>query len=190
MTPDPEQILARLNELHPPFWKDIGYWISLIVGVVGLVYSYLAFKEAGKAFHEAKSAKEAATAASRTVKIQTITIELSEIVLKLDRIEPDLPYNEARDLLSETQRRLRRLMAPFAKDPELKDTIATVLHALTTAQTELKAVRPTDEKAETPFSVYYGTQDAFDTIRNSVADLLGMFEKQTLDFGDGNARAR
>jgi hypothetical protein len=189
MTPEFEQVVARLNDLHPPFWKDPGYWMVLIVGIVGLAYSYLAFKEARKAFHEARSAKDAATAAGRTVKIQTITIELIEIVLKLDRIEPNLLYNEARDLLSEVQRRLRRLIAPFAKDSELKDAIATVLQALATAQSELKAVRPTDERAETPFSVYYGTQDAFDTIRNSVADLLGLFEKQTLDFGEKDARA-
>lgn len=144
-------------------------------------------QEAGKAFREARSAKEAATAAGRTVKIQTVTIELTEIAQKLDRIQPELAFAEAGDLLREIQRRLRRLMAPFATDPELRDAIGAVLQALQAAQTSLKAVRPTDPAAEAPNSVYYGTQDAFDTISNCVADLLGLFEKQTLHFGENDA---
>jgi hypothetical protein len=187
MTPEIQDVLKRLTQLHPPFWADPGYWIALIVAIVGLVFSFLAYREAGKAFREARSAKEAATAAGRTVKIQTVTIELTEIAQKLDRIQPELVYNEARDLLSEIQRRLRRLIAPFAKDAELQDAIAAVLQALQTAQNSLKAVRPTDPRAATPNAVYYGTQDAFDTINNCVADLLGLFEKQTLDLGDNNA---
>lgn len=187
MTPEPQQILDRLNELHPHFWWDPGYWIAQIIGLAGAILSLLAFLEARKAFHEAKGAKEAATAAGRTVKIQTVTIELTEIAQKLDRIQPEVVYNEARDLLSEIQRRLRRLIAPFAKDPELKDAIGAVLQALQAAQSSLKAVRPTDPKVETPNAVYFGTQDAFDTINNCVADLLGLFEKQTLDFGENDA---
>ena len=189
MTPDIQQVLGRLSELHPPFWKDLGFWIAQIVALVGVFFAIRAFLSAEKAFHEAKSAKDAATAAGRTVKIQTVTIELTEIALKLDRIELELKYNEARDLLSEIQRRIRRLVAPFAKDPELKEAIGAVLLALEDAQKSLKAVRPTDPKAETPNAVYYGTQDAFDTINNCVADLLGMFEKQTLDLGENDAGA-
>jgi hypothetical protein len=187
MPPDLQSILTRINDLHPSFWRDPSFWIAQIIGVAGLIASIMAFLEARKAFHEARSAKEAATAAGRTVKIQTVTIELTEIAQKLDRIQPDVVFNEARDLLSEIQRRLRRLVAPFATDPELEEAIGAVLQALQAAQTSLKAVRPSDPTTEAPNSVYYGTQDAFDTINNCVADLLGLFEKQTLDFGDDDA---
>jgi hypothetical protein len=189
MTPEIQEVLKRFSDLHPPFWADPGYWTAQIIGIAALVFSILAWVEARKAFHEARSAKEAATAAGRTVKIQTVTIELTEIAQKLDRIQPEIEYNEARDLLSEIQRRLRRLVAPFARDAELKDPISAVLQALQAAQTSLKAVRPADPKTEAPNAVYYGTQEAFDAINNCVADLLGLFEKQTLDFGENNAGA-
>jgi hypothetical protein len=186
MPPDIQPLLSRINELHPPFWSDASFWLTQIIGGAGLLFSILAFLEAKKAFYEARGAKHAATAAGRTVKIQTVTIELTEIAQKLDRIQPEVMFNEARDLLTEIQRRLRRLIAPFAQDPELRQAIAAVLQALQAAQTSLKTVRPNDPKTETPNSVYFGTQDAFDTINNCVADLLGLFEKQTLDFGEGN----
>jgi len=183
MQSDLQSILNRINALDTPFWKDGGFWITLIIGVGSLVFSILAFVEARKAKH-------AATAAGRTVKIQTVTIELTEIAQKLDRLQPELLYSEARDLLSEIQRRLRRLMAPFAKDPELKEAVVAVLQALQTAQSSLKAVRPSDPKNEAPNAVYYGTQEAFDTINNCVADLLGLFEKQTLDFGENDVESQ
>jgi hypothetical protein len=180
MPPDVQLILNRVNELHPPFWKDWAFWIALSVGVASVYFSFLAFIEA-------RQAKRAATAAGRTVKIQTVTIELTEIAQKLDRIQPDILFNQARDLLTEIQRRLRRLMSPFAKESELSEAIKAVLQALQAAQASLQAVRPADPKAEAPNSVYYGTESDFATINNCVADLLGLFEKQTFDFGDNHA---
>jgi hypothetical protein len=190
MTPEIDQLLDRINELHPPFWRDLAYYVAQIIGLAGLFYSYKAFKEAGKAFHEARSAKVAATAAGRTVKIQTVTIELTEIAQKLDRIKPELLYSEARSLLTELQRRIRRVVAPFADEPGLSNTINSLLRALEAAQASLKSLRPTDPSAEEPFIIYYATQEAFDAINNCVADLLGLFEKQTLDFGENNAGAQ
>jgi hypothetical protein len=182
MSPDIQSVLNRINELHPPFWKDLGFWISLAVGIAALVFAILAWVEA-------RQAKRAATAAGRTVKIQTVAIELTDIAQKLDRIQPEILFNEARDLLTEIQRRLRRLMSPFAKDPELSEAIRAVLEAFEAAQTSLNAVRPTDPKkeAEAPNAVYYGIEGDFATISNRIADLTGLFEAQTFDFGDDHA---
>jgi hypothetical protein len=184
MPTDIQTALNRLIELHPPFWKDWGFLISLAVGIAALGFAM-------GAFFEARQAKRAATAAGRTVKLQTVTIELTEIAQKLDRIQPDILFNEARDFLAEIQRRLRRIMSPFAKDAELSGPIGAVLQALEKAHQSLKLVRPTDptKEAEAPNAVYYGIEDDFAMINNSVADLLGLFEKQTFDFGDEDAQS-
>jgi hypothetical protein len=191
MTPALQPILDKLNGLHPPFWKDPGYVIAILIGIVGLAYSYKAFKEAGKAFREARSAKEAATAAGRTVKIQTVTIELSEVTQMLDRVEPGMLFREARDLLAEVQRRVRRHVAPFAEHPRLSGAIKTTLQALETAHKSLKGARPADaaNEKEAPNAVYNAIEDDFATINNCVADLMGLFEKVTLGLGEGDGEA-
>jgi hypothetical protein len=192
MAPEIQQILSRLTELHPPFWRDFAYLVAQVISIGGLVFSILAYREAGKAFREAKSAKEAARAAGRTVKIQTVTIELTEVSQMLDRIEPGMLFSEARDLLAEIQRRLRRLVTPFASNTQLQSAIESTLQALDTAHKSLKAVRPADpgKEKEAPDAVYYAIEDDFAAINNSVAGLLGLFEKMTLDFGDDDGESR
>ncbi|HSZ61494.1 MAG TPA: hypothetical protein VK828_06835 [Terriglobales bacterium] len=191
MTPELQSIVDNLRELHPPFWRDPGYVIALFTAIAGLIYSYKAFKEAGKAFREARSAKEAATAAGRTVKIQTVTIELTEVTQMLDRIEPGMLFREARDLLAEVQRRVRRHVAPFAEHPRLSSAIKTTLQALEAAHRSLKDARPADaaREAEAPNAVYNAIEDDFATINNCVADLMGLFEKVTLGLGDSDGEA-
>ncbi len=145
------------------------------------------------AFREARKAKRAATAAGRSVKLQTVVIELTEISQKLDRVQPDVTYSEARDLLSEVARRFHRAVSPFARETKLAGAIDLALQALQAAQTALKSVRPTDltkEEDESALSaVYFAIEENFATINNLVADLIGLFERQTFDFGDQNARA-
>jgi len=154
MSPDIQSALNRILELHHPFWKDGSFWIFLVLGAAGLYFSI-------RAFVEARGAKRAATEAGRTVKLQTITIELTEIAQKLDRIQPEIPFNEARDLLSEISRRLRRAISPFAKEVELSEAIEAARQALQAAQKSLKAVRPADptKEAEAPNAVYYAIED-------------------------------
>jgi hypothetical protein len=168
--------------LSRPFWEAPDFWIGLAVGLIGTCLSALAF-------WEARQAKRAATEAGRTVKLQTITIELTEIGQRLDKIQPEIRFSEARDLLAEINRRLRRVTSPYATDGELASSIAGLREALQVAQSSLKAVRPTDpdSEADAPNAVYFGIESDFANINNSVADLLGLFEKRTLDFGDDDA---
>jgi hypothetical protein len=181
----PESAINRvLQLLQTPFWKRVEFWIAVTIGIAGLVFSILAFIEARKA-------KRAATEAGRTLKLQTVTIELTEVAQRLDRIQPNIQFNEARDLLSEISRRLRRATSPFANDPALSTAINAVREALEAAKTSLKSVRPTDlaKEAETPNAVYYAIEEDFATITNFLADLLGLFEKITLHFGDDDAES-
>jgi hypothetical protein len=182
MSPELQTALDRiLQHLPHPFYLDVGFWITLIVGIGSLIFSILAWTEA-------KEAKKAATAAGRTVKLQTVTIELSEIGQKLDRVQPGIRFNEARDLLADTSRRVHRATSPFSKEPKLSESIEAVKQAVLGAQTSLKSVRPTDpgKEAEAPDAVYYGIETDCSTVSSCVADLVGLFEKQAFDFGDKN----
>jgi hypothetical protein len=176
-----EQILQRIP---PPFWGDPGFWISLVVGVSGLLFSILAWVEA-------KRAKSAAMAAGRTVKLQTIAIELTEIVQKLDKVQPGIRFNEARDLIAETSRRVHRATSPFSKEPQLSESIDSAKQAVQAAQLSLGKVRPTEPgvEADAPDAVYYGIEADCTVITNAVSDLLGLFEKQAFDFGENNGKS-
>jgi hypothetical protein len=181
MSPDDLQTTLKhlIEQLPPPFYRDLGFWLSFVIGIAGLIFAILAWREAEKA-------KRAATAAGRTVKLQTIAIELSEINQKLDRVQPGIRFAEARDLLADTSRRVHRATAPFVKEPKLAEAISAAKQAVDTAQNSLKSVRPTDaaKEAEAPDAVYYGIEADCSVISRSVADLIGLFEKQTFDFGD------
>jgi hypothetical protein len=175
--------------LEVPFWGRGEFWISTVIGLCGVGLSYAAFRQAEAAKEEAIKAKHAATEAGRTVKLQTMSIELTEIAQKLERVQPGIKFNLAKELFNETSRRLRRAMAPFADHNELRISIEAVRKALESTQSALKQVRPADptKEGDAPDAVYYGIEDYFATVNNCVADLLGLVEKETYDFGDENA---
>lgn len=177
-----ERILERLP---PPFWKDIGFWIGLVVGAAGLVFSVMAWIEA-------KRAKRAAMAAGRTVKLQTIAIELSEIVQKLSKVQPGIRFAEARDLIVEVGSRVHRSTSPFLKEPILSEAIENAKKAVQSARLSLNSVRPSGmtAEAEAPDSVYNGIEADCSQISDVISDLIGLFEKQTFDFGDGHVLSR
>jgi hypothetical protein len=167
-----------------PYWKHADFWILLVVGIASVVVAFMAYFEAGRA-------KKAATAAGKTVKIQTVMIELTEISQKLERLQPDIRFNEVRNLLSEISRRIIRYVSPFQKDPQLAEKIDILKAALSSAKESLNKVRPSDpmKEAETQFAVYYGIEGDFAAINMGVADLLGLLEKETINFGDKNANS-
>jgi hypothetical protein len=184
---DIESTLAHVRELlEIPFWEHGDFWISSVIGLGGAFIAFLAYRQAEQAKEEATKAKQAATEAGRTVKLQTMSIELTEVAQKLVAVVPGIRFNSAKDLFNETSRRSRRVMAPFADHAHLHDAIEAVRTALQAAQASLKQVRPADptKESETPDAVYYGIEDNFATINNCVADLLGLVEKETTDFGE------
>jgi len=164
-------------------WKSWPYILSILISGGGLLFSFLAFKEAGKA-------KSAAKEAGQTVKIATITIELSEISQKLDKLLPKINFNEARDLLTEISRRLRRLVSPYADDEGLERNVQALLDSLSSARTSLNNVKPEGASIETdaPYAVYYAIQNEFSDINDCIADLLGLFEMKNLDNGGHNVK--
>jgi len=166
-----------LKLLETPFYSTPEFWISTIIGLAGLWFSI-------RAFREAQAARQAAVEAGTTVKMQTVTIELTEISQRLDSLDPDIDYPQARDLLNEISRRLRRLVSPFEKVEDLGDKIQELKRALEDAKQALSRVRPSDfddfDDSLSPQSVYFGTESFFSAISGLVADLMGLFEKRAI----------
>ncbi|OOG55161.1 hypothetical protein B0E47_10210 [Rhodanobacter sp. B05] len=120
-----------------------------------------------------------------------MAIELSEVSQKIDAIEPDISYGDARNLLAEISRKLRRVTSPFESDAKLKAAIAALRDAIETTRTSLKAVRPLKENGESQIesAVYYGIEADFSNINNLVADLQGLLEMYSINSGDNDASA-
>ena len=177
-----EEAKALMQLLSKPFYWTWDFWVNVAIGVGGLTFSVLAF-------FEARAAKNAAAEAGRTVKIQTITIELGEIAQRLDKLDFDLSFSEARDLLNEVSRRLRRLIAPFQSTDDLIDAASNLKKALDDAKTALEHLRPQqltqqehDEGVSAALNnVYFGMQGHFSNVSSLVAEIMGLFEKRTIE---------
>lgn len=170
-----EEIENLATAISSPFYTTPEFWISVLIGVASILFSVLAFIEARKA-------KNAAAEAGKTVKIQTITIELTEIAQRLDKLDFELTFSEARDLLNEVGRRLRRLIAPFQTTEDMTEACENLKNALDEAKVALQEVRPNTEDAElVENSVYFATQGHFSNISSLVAEITGLFEKRTIE---------
>lgn len=180
--------MSVISSQPPPqsfFWAfHIDFYIGLIVGLVGLWLSFLAFREA-------KAAAKAALAAGRVVRIQTTTIELTEILQRLDGLAINIEYAEARDLLTEVSRRLLRYLAPFQSDADLTQPMTELNQALAAARKALESVRPnvatTGQQSPSMGAVYYAIEGQLSLLNNSVATILGLLETKSFGSGDENA---
>jgi hypothetical protein len=174
--------LARLAAfLERGFWMDPGFWIGNVLNLIGLGLSGLAVWQATKA-------RDAAVEAGRTVKGQSVAIELSEVAQRLDAIPPDISYRQARDILAEITRRVRRVISPYAEDEQMKVVVTELREVLSSARDSLGAVRPSSPAAEAmaPDAVYFGIEDEFAAINNAIADFLGLLETKTIEKGGAN----
>ncbi|MEJ8680040.1 hypothetical protein P0C22_15985 [Plesiomonas shigelloides] len=171
------QLAEAINAISP-FYLQPEFWISTTIGVASIYFSV-------KAFIEAREAKQAAFEAGKTVKIQTITIELTEIAQRLDKLDFELSFSEARDLLNEVSRRLRRLIAPFQDTNDLTTPCVNLKTALDDAKVALEEVRPMNSDDELPpNTIYFATQGHFSNISSLVAEIMGLFEKRTIEVND------
>jgi hypothetical protein len=177
--PELEELAKALASLSSPYYKNLDFWINVVLATAGLVFSVLAFREA-------RQAKVAAKKAGRSVRLQTVALELTEISNKLDRVEPDVKYRVARDLLSETSRRITRSISAFEDDEKLKDSIATLKDSIDVATTTLNQVRPITPGAEeqAPQAVYNAVEAHFAKINNGVANLVGLMERLSTSIGE------
>jgi ABC-type Na+ efflux pump permease subunit len=165
-----------LQENTTPLYKDAGFWISTILGALGVLISYVAYSEA-------KKAKEAAKEAATFVKVQTITIELTEILQRLDQLDINISYSSARDFYNEINRRIRRLVAPYEENNLFNQRISDIYLCLDEVKTSLANVKPYrtgEDDLDAGNSVYYAVESEFSTLSGKLAGLTGLFEQGTV----------
>jgi len=174
-------IVGGLNASGSSFFAPllhVDFLVTVLIGIAGLIFSI-------KAFHEARSAKRAALAAGRGVKLQTIVIELTEITQELDGIYQELEYSDARELLTDASRRIRRQLAPIQNDSDVVNVIADLFTMLDNARVGLTQVRPSPASAViTPApagSVFNAMDGHFSGISAKLAELTGLLEKRTIE---------
>ena len=176
-----DQILQQLQQLQDaisrPTWHHIDFWI----GLGGLVFAVLAFIEANQA-------KRAARAAGRIVKIQTVVSDLTEISTRLDRLDPEIEFTQARDFINEVSRRVRRLVSPFAADPDLAASITILRDSLTRMVDSLDDVLQEPGAPLAPRATYYGVQSALVNVNGLIADLLGLLESNSANISERKKR--
>jgi hypothetical protein len=172
------------------FLRQPDFWINVAIGLGGAFIGYLAWREAGRAFKEAGKAKDAATAAkdaateaAKAVKIQTVAIDLTEIIQKLDKFDMNITYQDARDSYNETNRKIRRLLAPYVKDENLKLKIGEIFGTLDQIKQNLISVRPFNvdkDVSSTGNNVYFAIEADFSILSGNLAEVCGIFEQYNL----------
>jgi hypothetical protein len=159
-----------------PFYEDPGFWIGAVIGVASLVFSLLAFREAGKA-------KKAAQRAARIVAEQEVVIKLSNIGARLRQLPEaqSMGYEAARNLLEDTGTQLREIISQFRDQPVYKNKCRELLQTLEAARGALDRARPRYPDAGTsPETVFYLLEGHFSALNSKVADLLGLFKRHTM----------
>lgn len=173
-----QELLKQLAKIeNVPFYQDASFWISSVLGIVGIYYSIIAYREA-------KEAKKAAKAAGNFVKKQSITIDLTEIIQRLDKLSTELNYSDARDFYNELNRRVRRSIATLSTDSDYSGKTSQIVTTLDTIKTNLDGVRQsgsTDQSLLAGTNLYYAIEGEFSTLSGKLADLCGLLEQKTLE---------
>jgi len=175
MTETQYQELLKLitNNQSPPFYVDTAFWISSVIGLLGVYLSFRAFKEASEA-------KKAARAAGSFVRLQSITMDLTEIIQRLDKLSTELDYSDARDFYNELNRRVRRSISILTTDLLYSEKTKEILQTLNNIKSNLDGVRQsgtTDQTLLAGINLYYAIEGEFSSLSGQLADLCGLLEQ-------------
>lgn len=170
-----EELLNLITNQSIPFYKDTSFWISTLIGVIGVFFSIISYREA-------KEAKKAAKAAGNFVKIQSITIDLTEIIQRLDIISTELNYSHARDFFNELNRRIRRIISILSTNAVYNNKTSEILLTLNAIKNNLDDVRKskTNEQSLAGIDIYFAIESEFSNLSGQLADLSGLLEQKTL----------
>lgn len=172
-----DKLETILNNTSEPFYTDLGFWIGVVLSIIGIIISWIAYKEAEKA-------KNAAYKAGNFVRIQSITIELTEIIQRLDKINPDLDYSTARDFFNELSRRIRRSISVISQNEEFSEKAKQIIITLNGIKKNLDEVRKTaieDISLLEGINLYLIVEGEFSTLSGDLAELCGILEQKTIE---------
>lgn len=172
-----EKLETILNNTSEQFYENFGFWIGIILSIIGIIISWIAYKEAERA-------KIAAFKAANFVRIQSITIELTEITQRLDKINPNLDYSTARDFFNEVSRRIRRSLSSISQHPEFSQKTNQIITTLNGIKKNLDDVRKTaleDKSLLEGIDIYLIIEGEFSTLSGDLAELCGILEQKTIE---------
>lgn len=151
------------------------YKIEFWIGILGLIFSALAFWQAMKA-------KNAALNAGKTVKIQGVIVDLTEISYRLEEINHNISFTEARRLLSEISRKLIKSLAPFKNSNDISEIYNNLRLAILETTDELQKLEPSNgDIYQVPkYNVYFALHRHFSNINNFVAEITGLLEARNI----------
>lgn len=100
-----QDLLTAINELSLPFYKDVGFWITAILGVAGMGFSIGAYREARKAKKEAGKAADA-------VRRQAAVLDIAEIT-RACQIDETISYPEAARVINEITAKVKVIVGMY-----------------------------------------------------------------------------
>lgn len=151
------------------FWETGDFWLFLVLSLMGITLSAIGAWQAYSAKLEAKKA-------GQTVRIQTITIELSEMCQRLEKLDGKIDYQTARDIHSEVNRKLRRLIAQMDVDTISAVQRTKVDGNLVELKEALNAVRPVGDAPVIPGAVYFAVENHFTSLIGTLSEMIGELE--------------
>jgi hypothetical protein len=166
--------LGLYLQIVQPFWRSAGFWIILfliLIIIAGLIYFYLEIK---------KREQENFLRINRERK-NFILQEYLKIGHKLDQLDIEIEFPEARDLFSDINRRVRRLIAPYKNESEYQEVITSIAQTLDMIKSSLAEVRPIESGRLSDTAVYFAIESHFNELGGQLAELAGLFEKTTFD---------
>jgi tetrahydromethanopterin S-methyltransferase subunit G len=176
-----EEIIKLFEQYCCPFYKDIGFWISIIIslllGLISIHYSI-------KSFNEAKAAKEEASKAGNTVKRQSIIIDIMEIT-KLCQLSFNDDYSSVSSKLNDISAKIKYIFGLYQN--EFKATNNELLtkldNNLTAIRSSLNTVNPiiSPEMSTMPNNVYFTLEPYFADLISNLGELKGVLDNKLIN---------
>ena len=165
--------LVPLTTTDSAFWQQGDFWIFLVLTFIGITLS-------GIGAWQAYSAKLEAMKAGQSVRIQTITIELSEMCQRLEKLDSQIDFPTARDVYSEVNRKILRLVAQVAPATISGEKRTALQKNLNDIKDALTSVRPVGEGAYVPGAVYYAIENHYTSLIGTISGIIGELELSTV----------
>lgn len=167
---------SLIENSNIPFYKLPEFYISNLLGILGIIFSVLSFKEARKA-------KEAAFKAAQSVKRQSMVIEVLEIS-KICVLEPNMSYVEASNNFNQVTSRIKYVSGFYQDDnsDDLKNILKDIESSLEKIRSTLNDSNPVlmPQQANIPNQIYYSIEPLFSTVVGNLGVLKGILEKKLI----------
>lgn len=180
MIQENKELITQLINSQSKFWTSWAFWISSILGIVGI------FISAG-AWIAANNAKQVATKAKISISIHEIETALIVVKSKLQDIRTDVSYNEIRTICLDLVAELDRIKSIFEVGHILDETTFNSLTDLgNNIINNLKNVKPdSTEKPASKTFIFDGMEETINDSIRFLSCVIGKIQAENIE-GDNN----